>query len=448
MAMSSRYNEVFDVAGNIRAPYRAFQARTGIDPLHRPADWAGPRAHQWVCDSCAMLPVPLVLDDGEFCKTIAAGVQQRALALQALFHDLVQGERWEPRDRLLPTPLFASILEHHGTELVALRRWWSGRPREHVRFTYAPDLLRGPDGVWNVIEDNVGCVGGIVDAHLVLSGYLRQTGSSVAPRMLQGCDLTRAIDAFLMRVGQTTPSPRVVALVGCEGDAEGQRRRRALQAAGVLVLNERELRNAMQHGFSLRTLAAVVNFDATGWLDASELGEEIRGLGDVALMTAPGVEALGNKALLPFVDDIVALYSNAPPILRAAPTELYRAMPSEPRSRVVKLSNGCQGRHVFFLDALSASARAQLGSDLSARGAAAAVLQAHISASVLPIFSDGTCEEYQVELRPLAWVIGDGVCVVGETPSGRAFRNDDGFGVGNMSRGASYIAVIREPLRG
>jgi hypothetical protein len=448
MATTSRYNEIFDDTGHVRAPYRAFQARTGSDPLHPRPGRVPALAHHPPVDSYAILGVPLVLDDRDYRETIAAGVRQRALALQALFHDLVDGKLTRSPGGSLPAPVFADILGQHRLDLAALRQWWSGRPREDVRFTYAPDLLRGPDGVWQVLEDNVGCVGGVVDAHLVLSAYLDHTGVSLHAHVPDAPDLTRAAGAFLARVGHTPSSPQAVALVGCEGDAEAQRRRRTLEATGLRVMNGGELRNAVQESSPLPPIAAVVNFDSTEWLTAPGFADETCGRRDVALMTAPGVEVLGNKALLPFADDIVAFYSGAPPILRTARTELYRAMPGDPRGRVLKASNGCQGQQVFFLEALSGSALAQLEAKLSVGGPAQAVLQTRINASVMPIFSNGACEEYQVELRPLAWVIGDSVCVVGEAASGRAFRNDDGFGVGNMSRGASYVAVIREPAEG
>ena len=73
------------------------------------------------------------------------------------------------------------------------------------------------------------------------------------------------------------------------------------------------------------------------------------------------------------------------------------------------------------------------------------MLQTHVNASVMAVGSGDSLQLYQIELRPLVFVVGDGVCVVGENASGRMFCVTNGFGTGNMSQGAQYLPVIREP---
>ena len=100
---------------------------------------------------------------------------------------------------------------------------------------------------------------------------------------------------------------------------------------------------------------------------------------------------------------------------------------------------------MFFLENMTDVARARLVDNLSARGTASAVLQERVSASFVPVNFGHAPQLYQIELRPLVFVLGDGVCVVGENASGRTFCVTNGFGAGNMSQGAQYLPVIREP---
>ena len=120
-------------------------------------------------------------------------------------------------------------------------------------------------------------------------------------------------------------------------------------------------------------------------------------------------------------------------------------MPVDRSGWVLKRSNGRQGREVFFLNRLSEVEHLQLNTRLAEWGAAGAVLQRRVTASFLSVGPEATSEGFQVELRPFVFAIGDSHCVVGDHASGRAFRNTDGRGVGNMSRGACYLAVVREP---
>jgi len=192
-------------------------------------------------------------------------------------------------------------------------------------------------------------------------------------------------------------------------------------------------------------VGAIVNFSTGSQARTWSLADPLLGTRDVPLMTAPGITALGNKALLPFMDEIVAFYSSADPILRTAETHACRAMMADPTGWVLKRTNGCQGREVLFLDRLSEVDWLTLNTRLEAWGTAGAILQRRVNASFVTSLPDAPACGFQVELRPLTFVIGESQCVMGEHASGRAFRNTDGRAVGNMSQGACYLTVIREP---
>ena len=327
MDIALRYNEGFDEGGNVRAPYQAFRSRTGHNPFTPSGKLAAALTNGPLGDRYSILPVPLVLDDREYREVIAAGVTQRALALQALFFDLMSGETEVFRKTPLPIDLFPAILEQEGLAMRDLAAWWEGHSREAVRFTYAPDLVRGPDGRWLILEDNLGCVGGIVDSELVVQRLLACTGTCLHPSLARGSNLARAVCDFLARVERTPNSVDVLAVLGDEcssSDPEATRKRRVLQELGMHIVDEMQVEVAERRGLRIRDVRAIVNFSTTNRKQASVLAHDLFGRHRVPLMTAPGIAALGNKALLPFMDDIVAFYSSADPILRAAETRFCR----------------------------------------------------------------------------------------------------------------------------
>ena len=424
MDIARGYNEAFDEAGGMRAPYRAFRRRTGRDPFDPPLASVAALARRPLGDRYSILPIPLILDDREYRETIARGVRQRALALQSLFWDVVCS-----RETPLPAGIVPRILEQERIGVHELAGWWEGKSRADVRFTYAPDLVRDVEGRWCILEDNVGCVGGVVDSRLVVERFLAETGTTLDSRIAVRADLMHAVRAFLEGVGRTTSSPDVLAIPGPDCDPEASRKRRVLGAAGLRLPDGAE---------SSRDVGAVVNFETT------ELTRDLFGTGG-AVMTPPGIDILGNKLLLPFVDAVVSWYCGEEPVLPTAQTELYESFPTDPSGWVLKKSNGCQGREVVFLDELSDAERHRFETTIAAWGGPEwAVLQRRVSASFLPVSPAAAWHRFQVELRPIGFVIGDETCMVSDYPSGRALSNLSGRSLGNMSQGAHYIAVLRE----
>jgi uncharacterized circularly permuted ATP-grasp superfamily protein len=425
MEIASSHNEAFDETGGMRAPYRAFRRRTGRDPFAPSDSSVAALARRPLGDRYSILPIPLILDDREYRETIARGVRQRALALQSLFWDIVCS-----REPPLPAGIIRTILEQERIGVDELARWWKEKRRGDVRFTYAPDLVRDAEGRWCILEDNVGCVGGVVDSRLVVERFLAHTGTTLDSRIAVRSDLVHAVDAFLAGVGRTAASPDVLAIPGPECDPEARRKREVLGAAGLRLLDG---------PVSPRDTRAVVNFETT------QLTRDLFGIGGVAVMTAPGIDILGNKVLLPFMDAIVSSYCGEEPVLRTARTALYENSPADPSGWVLKKSNGCQGKEVFFLDELSDAERLRLETTIAGWGGPEwAVLQRRVSASFLPVSRATAWHRFQVELRPIGFIVGDGTCIVSDYASGRALSNLSGRSLGNMSQGAHYVAVLRE----
>lgn len=425
MEIASGHNEAFDETGGMRAPYGAFRRRTGRDPFDPFPSSVAALTRRPLGDRYGILPIPLILDDREYRKTIARGVRQRALALQSLFWDIVCS-----RETPLPAGIVQRMLDQERIGVDELDRWWKEKRRGDVRFTYAPDLVRDTEGRWCILEDNVGCVGGVVDSRLVVERFLAHTGTTLDSRIALRSDLVHAVHAFLAEVGRTAASPDVLAIPGPDCDPEALRKREVLGAAGLRLLDG---------AASSRDAGAVVNFETT------ELTRDLFESHGAAVMTAPGIDILGNKLLLPFMEAIVSFYCGEAPVLRTAQTELYESFPADPSGWILKKSNGCQGKEVFFLDELSDPERHRLETTIAGWGGPEwAVLQRRVSASFLPVSPAAAWHRFQVELRPIGFVVGDGTCIVSDYASGRALSNLSGRSLGNMSQGAHYIAVLRE----
>ena len=237
-----RYNEAFDDCGRLRAAYRAFAARTGRDD--RSPHLPDPCAPAAIGGRYAIAPVPLVLADAEHA-VLAKAVLQRGLALQRLFLDLVRGDAGVLRNTDVPEDVVDEILPPAGEGRDAWTRVWRGQELEAVRFIYAPDLVRAPDGHWLVLEDNVGCVGGVVDANLVVERLCACLDVSLHPSVPRGSSFEQAVVAFLIRAG-TPPAATTAAamirgqtrmirhspcLIGSTGPATGPGHRRAPRRA-------------------------------------------------------------------------------------------------------------------------------------------------------------------------------------------------------------------------
>ena len=432
MDTAAGYNEAFDENGSLRAPYRAFRNRTGRDPFQPAPETVAALARSPLGDRYTILPIPLILNDLEYRETIARGVRQRALALQSLFWDVVQS-----REPPLPAEVLQRSLEQEGTSARELAALWKGKTRAHVRFTYAPDLMRDPEGRWSIVEDNVGCVGGVVDSRLVVERFLAHTGTSLDARVTAAADLVRAVREFLEENPETPASDDVLVLADSDCDPEARRKLQVLRAAGFRVVDGQELQRT--HGAEI---GAIVNFRMTDHL------RELFGERGLPLMTAPGIDFLGNKLLLPFMDSLVAFYSGEEPVLRTARTELFQNLPDRQRQPgwILKKSSGCQGKEVIFLEDLNDAQWNALETTINGWGGPDwAVLQRRVCASFLPIARAIAWHWFQIELRPIVFVVGDRSCIVSDHPSGRALSNLDGRRLGNMSQGAHYVAVLREP---
>lgn len=442
----SSYDEVFDAKGLLRPSYVEFQRQVGIDVLRPGAATVERLRGTPLADDARILPIPWVLDAREYSSVVRAGVAQRARALQHFFADLVLGSQRFLGGTSLTRERVEAILESEQTSLTRLRSMWAGHSAEEVRFVYGPDLLRAPDGRWLVLEDNVGCIGGSADSHVVWSRYLDALGVAPTTRLRSEPDLAVAVRAWLVRVGPSLAHDELGAVLGCEAGGEGLR--------SVLILeNARRQRILEQLGIQVTAscarsvdarVRAILNFHAL-----SELIEDAFRRG-IALFNAPGTGVLGNKGFLPYVDEMIRLYCAAEPILATAATHLLEGgeLPAQPEEWILKSTTGCQGTEVFELQSQPPGRLEEIRALVRESWPKVAfVAQRRVDPSHLATNGPDAWDSQLVELRPVTYAVGWSDVLVSHTPLGKAVSSFAVRRKHNVSQGACYVPVtpIRAP---
>ena len=393
-------------------PYADLGRRLGWDPLRPPETMTRRFARSLLGDGTRVVPIPLVLGHAEHRGQIQAGVAQRARALQQFFGDVVLADgRFLRGGTGLTESLLEGIVRSEGTSLRELREHWRGLPAEAIRFVYGPDLAREPSGRWVVLEDNVGCVSGCADSFLTLDAYANASGLS-APRRP---DLAAAVTRWLDRLQLDPEDPDLVALLtdahgarwteGVRFD-EDLRRQGIVRQLGMRVVDNPDLEQmAAASGSGLTGLRALLNIGVPSTQTWPMLLEAFFGPSRVPFFNAPGTSVLGNKALLPFVGDMIAFYLDEHVILDAPPTIVLRdgRLPEHAGEWVLKTAAGCGGDEVLQLRSQTPEQlRAIEGMLEHSWPTHASVGQRRVELSRLVSADD----EYLVELRALGYTLG------------------------------------------
>ena len=441
--MQVAYDEMYDEAGGLRPAVAALQRRTPtcVDrprPECLEALQATGETH-----GVSILPLPLVLADAEYRDVIAPGVEQRARMLQLLFHDLFAGSATILQEGPLDAAFIERLVAQHGWTVADVQAMWRGKQVADVRFVYGPDLVRSPKGEWLVLEDNIGCIGGVGTANVVLDAYVAASGAVVDPARPAGDDLSSAIAAFL----DAAPDGPVVGFAGqapasvvLEHDHETERKRATLARLGVRVvdLHDESL------GADGAVPSAIVNLGGTLAAAMRTVVGPLCARRSIAMINGPGIGIVASKALLPFGAALIRHYLDEEPLLGSPPTELIDQLP-DARDGVVKRVDGCEGTEVYFLVDHQGPRRSQLARLVDSWGPAGAVCQEQVEPSKLPVAGPGSWVWFRVELRPVTYVLGAERPHVSEVPMGRASLNL-GERRGNLTRGAHHLAVLREAL--
>lgn len=105
----------------------------------------------------ALLPLPRVIHSGDalFLRT---GVEQRAKAIQAFLKDYYSGKKDYLKYGVIPEEIVQGCINR--SKEFALQAMG---PNPEFNFWYGPDIIRDSEGVFRVVEDNTGFIGGMGD---------------------------------------------------------------------------------------------------------------------------------------------------------------------------------------------------------------------------------------------------------------------------------------------
>lgn len=444
------YNEIYDDAGTKRPAYAALEARTRVNVTEPPAQLAEALARRGIVGREGIHPIPLVIDQDEYSDVLVPGVLQRAFALQELFADIALGSGEIVRSGLLSEEDLRNILLSEGIDYQSLRRLWQGQGLDQITFVYGPDLVRDQHGCWIVLEDNIGCVGGVGDGRAILDTYLAATGIQAYPDLPRVSDLEQAIRTFLCRVGVAPGGDGVFGIPGTAAlgsdsvyDYETSLKSGVLQSIGVVVTQPSELFERLANGSVY--LSALINLSATLTREYRRLASLLFQKRGIPLFGAPCVGLVASKSFHALGGALASLYLHEEFLLTTPHTRLLRDVPTTlPRRGVLKRSSGCEGAEVFFLDEIvDNNARCALLKSVSDWGRCGAVIQERKARSVLKPAHTPPALAASVEVRPIAYVLGWRTAVVGAVVTARAVCCG-GEPRGNISRGAQFLPLLRE----
>lgn len=154
---SEAYNEFYLPDGQLRPQYQFFapylQASTP-EIEEKYMQWSR-KAFQ---KDNAQYRFPRVLIGDEYDAVLKKGVHQRAEALQAFLRDHYSGQKAYAKAGVVSEETINRIIARTGEAA------YQGKIDPNIiAFMYGPDIIRDKDGVWRVIEDNPGFIGGLGD---------------------------------------------------------------------------------------------------------------------------------------------------------------------------------------------------------------------------------------------------------------------------------------------
>ena len=284
---------------------RALELNRALAEEGAAAVMAAPGSTPWRCD-----PVPFLLTEPAF-SALASGLAQRARLLEAVLAD-VYGPRDLLRAGLLP-PALVYPSPHY------LRPCRMGAGERHLTL-YAADLLRAPDGSWQVMADHTAEPAGL--AHVLEN---RRMMARVLPDMFRSMEVAQIrpfFDAWqdaLQRMAPSGASPGLALLTPGHGDRRWFEHVVLARELGCSLVEAGDLtvRSGALWVKNLRGLSPVqvlLRYQNAVSLDPLELHEGARGGipglfgavrdGTVRVCNAPGsgfAEAPGLAGLLPIL---------------------------------------------------------------------------------------------------------------------------------------------------
>jgi uncharacterized circularly permuted ATP-grasp superfamily protein len=228
---------------------------------------------------------------------------------------------------------------------------------------------------------------------------------------------------------------------------EDDRRARLVQQFGVRAVDDDTFERLCSPDAENVPLRALINIGVPSGRAWSVMLDVAFAQLHLPLLNAPGTSVLGNKAMLPFVNDMIEFYCERAPLLQTPPTTLLRdgTLPPDPEKWVVKSAAGCQGSGVSILCAQTPAQLESIRNRLIGSWPAdATVAQRHVALSQLWTVGPRGDQTYRVELRALAYVLGWQNVFAGGQALGKLAPSDRPDSLNNVAKGGSYVPIIRQ----
>lgn len=320
------FDEIRDASGKLRERYR------GIYEIYESMSPKEKKYFEEITEiessgNRRLLPLPRILSMEER-TTIQKGVEQRAKALRLLAEDVAKGDFSRIESMGLPRSVVEGALERSQET-----KWVQELTKDNIVFPYGPDLVRGPDGKFYVIEDNTGFVGGLGDSSFSREQMLRHM-PQFKPYLEQ--DKGRAAVEIMVDHFRKLATPKdgaIVMLVHPTYVKNNATLSNQLKALGVEVVSDFKNLRVFDDGVYLRAkgnewkrvgLLMPKNVALDYFMENAVPGlKGVVASGKVALGYRPGLGFLGDKEITPYVEKLVRGYLGQEPILSTPETSSF-----------------------------------------------------------------------------------------------------------------------------
>ena len=407
------------------------------DSVHRAGVTFGPRRFE-------VDPVPRIIEAEEW-RELSAGIAQRVRALEAFVAD-AYGAQAIVAAGAVPERVLEGA-DHYEPALRGLRPpgGWIG--------VAGLDLLRGPDGRFAVVEDNVRTPSGA--AYLLAARQAVDDALGWAPP--ERADVRRALlDALRATLRAATPpgveQPFVALVTGGPSNAAHWEHRVLAEALPVALVRTDELELRGDRLWARCPAAAARPIDVLyRRTDEDRLHDDGGRLtsvgtlvlpawsaGTLGLVNAYGTGLADDKVAHAYVEAMVRFYLDEEPILRSVGTydlgdEGARAEALDRVDELVVKPRGGYGGRGVVVGPRAPHAERERASRAVRDDPAGHVAQETVWFSRHPTVVDGRLEPRHVDLRPFAYRAGEAVRVVPGGLTRVAFAEDEL--VVNSSRG-------------
>ena len=370
--------------------------------------------------------IPRIITGNEWAK-IEKGLQQRLKALNLFLKD-IYSEQQIIKDGILPAALVASC-PHYTREVFGIQV-----PYDIYVHISGIDLIRGADGEFYVLEDNLRTPSGV--SYMLEN---REVTKRIFPDLV-AANRVRMVNNYPLLLHQillslspiAVSSPRVVLLTpGIYNSAYYEHTFLARQM-GVMLVEGRDLvvdnqKVYMKTTNGLKQVHVIYRRLDDEFLDPlifkpdSLLG--VPGLlsayrkGNVTIVNAVGNGVADDKAVYSYVPDMIKYYLNEDAILPNVPTyhlndpEVREYVFQNWQNMVIKRTNESGGYGMIMGNKIEEEQwkKAQLAIEEDPRSF---IAQPIISLSTVPCFIDGKFKPRHVDLRPYALCGPNGIQIV------------------------------------